>query len=373
MMITSEPRVGPTEASSGRLLVLEVTSNPDAKVLRVVDLACGRQLTIALCEDWMSSDVKPGDIVRIILTCADDTFQAWDRELYENGNPILVTSELNFFVHHPDTLVSATAVADSFACLRKAVISHRTPSGMPKDSALASEAAVFGTLIHDMFQVILASDSNTRDYSSVECVSQTGGVDTESFFEAVEEVLYRNYESLYAAKVLDQNARLVLHKVIPNIIEWYKVFMGSGNYTKTLGGLIHDGKSSHRVTVKEVHDIEELIWSPVLGLKGKIDASVLFRVDGVDTGVGVFELKTGNSLGYSALSHSAQTELYTLLMSDRNSRFVKHGLLTYMQYREALKSVLEMEATTGTNTDKNPEPLESSMTFKTMEGGRRIE
>eukprot|EP00178_Gracilaria_changii_P003216 TRINITY_DN146_c2_g1_i1.p1 TRINITY_DN146_c2_g1~~TRINITY_DN146_c2_g1_i1.p1 ORF type:complete len:1154 (+),score=167.00 TRINITY_DN146_c2_g1_i1:2238-5699(+) len=370
-MSSAELRVGPTEASSGRLLVLEVTPNADAKVIRTVDVASGQQLIIALCEDWMSSDVKQKDMVRIILTRDDGSFQAWDTKLHQEPHPILITNELHFFVHHPDTLVSATSVANSFICLRKAVISHRTPSGMPQDSAVASEAAVFGNLIHDMFQIILASDSNTRDYSSAECVSQTGGVDIESFYEAVEEVLHQNYESLYAAKVLDRNARRVLHMVIPNLIEWYKVFMGCGNHTKTLGGLIQDGKCSHRVVVKEVHDIEELIWSPILGLKGKIDASVVFRVDNVDTGIGVFELKTGNSLGYSAVSHSAQTALYTLLMSDRNSSFVRHSLLTYMQYQEALKSVLETESTNGKNNDNNRERLEPKMKFKTLEGGQK--
>ncbi|CAN8062186.1 unnamed protein product [Agarophyton chilense] len=367
-MNSSKVRVGPTEASSGRLLILEVTLNPDVKILRTVDLAHGRQLTIALCEDWMSSDVKQGDVVRIILTHPDGTFQTWDTDVYQSTNPVLVTNELHFFVHHPDTLVSATSVADSFFCLRKAVISHRSPSGMPQDSVVASEAAVFGNLIHDMFQFILASDSSTRDYTSAECVSQTGGVDTLSFFEAVEDVLDRNYESLYAAEVLDQNARRVLHKVIPNIIEWYKVFMGSGNYTKTSGGLVQDGKSSHNVIVKEIHDIEELIWSPILGLKGKIDASVLFRIDGVDTGVGVFELKTGNSLGYSAISHSAQTALYTLLMSDRNSQFVKHSLLTYIQYQEALRAVSKAGAP---NADHDSKPMQSKMKSKTIQGGHK--
>lgn len=365
----SEPRVGPTEASSGRLLVLEVTTNQDAKVLRTVDLASRKQLNIALCDDWIESEVKQGDIVRVILTHEDGTFQLWDENTHEDIIPLLVTNELHFFVLHSDTLVSATSVADSLKCLRKAVLTCRTPSGMPAQSAAASEAAVFGNLIHDLFQIILASDSNTRDYQSPQCISQTGGVDVESFFEAVEEVLYRHYESLYAAKILDQNARQVLHKVIPDIMEWYKVFMGSGNHTSTIGGLLRDGKSSHRVVVKEVHDIEELMWSPVLGLKGKIDASVQLRVDEADTGVGVFELKTGNSLGYSSVAHNAQTLLYTLLMSDRNSRFVRHGLLTYIQYQEALRSILpEKYVDRPSNRDSSASKPRSS---KTIEGAQK--
>ena len=69
----------------------------------------------------------------------------------------------------------------------------------------------------------------------------------------------------------------------------------------------------------KVIDIEENVWSPMFGLKGKVDATVQVkhrhasgRMDGKLVPV---ELKTGKSTQNA--SHRAQTSLYTLLLSDR--------------------------------------------------------
>lgn len=66
-------------------------------------------------------------------------------------------------------------------------------------------------------------------------------------------------------------------------------------------------------------DVEDDIWSPRFGLKGKIDVST--RANVVDSvgfsrmGTAPFEIKTGRT--NAGMEHRAQTMLYTLLMSDR--------------------------------------------------------
>jgi hypothetical protein len=80
------------------------------------------------------------------------------------------------------------------------------------------------------------------------------------------------------------------------------------------------------VCISKLLDIEENIWSPMFGLKGKIDASMQVVLKKVNNGnvvsdtsaqtlVVPFELKTGKKS--NVLSHRAQTMLYTLLMTDR--------------------------------------------------------
>lgn len=80
------------------------------------------------------------------------------------------------------------------------------------------------------------------------------------------------------------------------------------------------------VCINKLLDIEENIWSPMFGLKGKIDASVQVVLKTVNNSNAVagasaqtlvvpFELKTGKKS--NVLSHRAQTMLYTLLMTDR--------------------------------------------------------
>lgn len=80
-----------------------------------------------------------------------------------------------------------------------------------------------------------------------------------------------------------------------------------------------------RLAISSVHDIEEDVWSPRLGLKGKIDASVQSVLaeppnpasprGREDHLVMPFEIKTGRST--SVMQHRAQTMLYTQMMADR--------------------------------------------------------
>lgn len=112
------------------------------------------------------------------------------------------------------------------------------------------------------------------------------------------------------------------------------------------------------LAIPELHEIEEDIWSPKYGLKGKVDATVEAIItekapiasknnmmnkylapssanpsnSGIRTttsGPRPFEIKTGRTL--AALEHRAQTMLYTLLASERYGTDVPDGLLYYTQ------------------------------------------
>lgn len=83
------------------------------------------------------------------------------------------------------------------------------------------------------------------------------------------------------------------------------------------------GEEASLLAINGLHDVEEDIWSPKWGLKGKVDASVQAsinrnpnKVDSVaEENVAPLEIKTGRSVG--VMAHRAQTMLYTLLMEDR--------------------------------------------------------
>jgi DNA replication ATP-dependent helicase Dna2 len=82
----------------------------------------------------------------------------------------------------------------------------------------------------------------------------------------------------------------------------------------------HGGENTPKLaSVSKVLDIEENVWSPSFGLKGKIDATVQVTFRGVEgrirSAVIPFELKTGRSI--QNLSHRAQTTMYNLLLSER--------------------------------------------------------
>jgi len=100
-------------------------------------------------------------------------------------------------------------------------------------------------------------------------------------------------------------------------------------------------------------DVEESIWSPTYGLKGKIDATVHSVIsqpkvssDSIDrrpkrndmetiTGAVPFEIKTGRSV--AGIEHRAQTMLYTLLVAERYHQQVDAGLLYYTQKEEVVR------------------------------------
>lgn len=101
------------------------------------------------------------------------------------------------------------------------------------------------------------------------------------------------------------------------------------------------------LAITSLHDIEEDIWSPTYGLKGKLDASVqaIIAEDTIDkyvkqkpllsTHTMPFEIKTGRSI--AGMEHRAQTMLYTLLAEERYGVQVPSGLLYYTQSEEVLR------------------------------------
>lgn len=110
------------------------------------------------------------------------------------------------------------------------------------------------------------------------------------------------------------------------------------------------GESS-LLAISQIYDIEEDIWSPAYGLKGKIDASVEAVVTEIDDGSTPFtraapkvqttaspmpfEIKTGRSV--AGMEHRAQTMLYTLLMGERYGTEIPSGLLYYTQSEEVVR------------------------------------
>lgn len=110
------------------------------------------------------------------------------------------------------------------------------------------------------------------------------------------------------------------------------------------------GESS-LLAVSHIYDIEEDIWSPAYGLKGKIDASVEAVVTEIDDSSTPFsraapkvqttaspmpfEIKTGRSV--AGMEHRAQTMLYTLLMGERYGTEIPSGLLYYTQSEEVVR------------------------------------
>ena len=188
----------------------------------------------------------------------------------------------------------------------------------------------------------------------------------------VSAVLRGHAEALYAADVAEDDARAELLKFSGAIGEWvsqYVVAPGSspapargggppgafgafggaavgGGAPRGAAGGPAEGQrgASLTVAIEGVIATEERVWSPLLGLKGHVDATIVAAVapaaaaprggggphhrapdGGIGGGCGgsvatmlPLELKTGRKSQYTQMAHRAQLMLYTLLLRARH-------------------------------------------------------
>ena len=107
---------------------------------------------------------------------------------------------------------------------------------------------------------------------------------------------------MYSLSVTEEKVRAIAASFIPNIEKW--------------------AWTEFRKTGVDVADIEEWIWSPRYGVKGRVDMT-LRTPDGITP----LEIKTGNPSGANA--HTGQVLLYTLLLSEKYHMAITEGILSY--------------------------------------------
>lgn len=248
-----------------------------------------------------------------------------------------VNDKQNILILHPDTLISSTTVADSFHCIRKAVLADRVKSTNDKN-----EYMVYGSLLHETFQHALA----TNDFT------------TETFTAFIDTLVHRFMDDLYLIKTDIAQAKTYLESKIPLIQAFQKAFIGK--WPRTAAEDIR-GSDKPKIAVQKLLDIEEHVWAPTYGLKGNIDATlqVLVRDAGSSRTLTVpFELKTGRRS--NGINHQTQTMLYTLLLSDRYGKKTGRIVRKYSNINQA--SISTKASYTTWNRAKSSESKLSRMT-----------
>ncbi|KAJ4012936.1 DNA replication endonuclease-helicase Dna2 [Fusarium irregulare] len=226
----------------------------------------------------------------------------------------VVDDAQNLLILHPDQLISATVVADSFGCMRRAVLQDRVKATSPPTPPL-----IYGTMLHEIFQEALLA--NKWDLPFLTTV--------------IDRITEKHVEDLYTIKVGIPSAREHLQSKMTELSYWAGAFVSS--QTKA-DAVVEDrnGKKAN-MAVTKLLDVEEHVWSPMYGLKGNIDATVEVSMqDGKDlrTLTVPFEVKTGK---HANSNHMAQTALYTLLLSDRYDIEIAYGILYYMETSKTMR------------------------------------
>lgn len=250
------------------------------------------------------------------LTSAGDVVNVISPELTDGGTIILsLKAKSNFLVHHPDVLMTMTSMANAMPCSRRPLLQSLIKLPEPP-----SKAMTYGNILHELLQSSLTGQSFEGDFIM-------RNIDRELNKEA------RRLE-IWGSGLSDKD---IVDDLGPAAVEAFSSFGRKwvGPDVSDDGALITSREEACGLaTITGLHDVEEDIWSPKWGLKGKVDASVQIRLrregsSEIQDLIAPLEIKTGRAI--SGLSHRAQTLLYTLLMEDRYGLPIPSGLLYYSQ------------------------------------------
>ncbi|KAA8497789.1 DNA replication ATP-dependent helicase/nuclease DNA2 [Porphyridium purpureum] len=278
----------------------------------IVEIDTSRPLWVTLEAQWIQNvaDVRTHDVCRVVRCDRHNNFFAWDPLTHS----IVVHDDENLFILNPDVLVSGTSLASSFGCSRQTIISEQI-----REQGQMHQSALVGSLVHSLFQIALQATSANHSLSQQDSAQLVRS--------RIDPLLLGSLDAMYLAQADEAELRAVLDANAEPIAAWIEDF-----FSRAVSVQIDDMSNSgaHRaVRFSSVLTIEENVWSPVLGLKGIVDAVVEAECDGVPYLLPL-ELKTGGSSGVRGSYHRAQVILYCFLVADRYDTALGEGILAYI-------------------------------------------
>jgi DNA replication ATP-dependent helicase Dna2 len=142
---------------------------------------------------WVETPVTPKAFVHVI-------------GIFDASGRCIVDDNTNLIILHPDHLLSSTVVADSFSCIRRAVLQDRV-----KATGDTSPPLVYGTILHEIFQAAMLANR----------------WDTEWLTELIKTIAYRHLEDLYTIKLEIPQAVEYLLSKIAELQSWAELFISS--------------------------------------------------------------------------------------------------------------------------------------------------
>ncbi|KAH8386694.1 hypothetical protein KR093_001972 [Drosophila rubida] len=253
----------------------------------VEDTATAATAVCQLQTPWNQTPIEPGDVVSVQAQ--------WQPSL----TSYVVNKEFGYCVIQPDMLISSTTVTGSLFCRRKAVLQDRF-----RGVDGANAVMVVGTVVHELLQTVLAQ--RLRSHKQVLAALQ----------QQLESASLARL--LFGSQLSQAEIELQLHKFVSPIVAFVAHYL-DGEQPATLPAELYKGR------IEQIHDIEENLWVPQLGLKGKVDVTV--RVAHQPRPIPL-ELKTGRAS--FSMEHKGQLLLYQL-MHTALGEATHSGLLLYLR------------------------------------------
>uniref|UniRef100_A0A8D2AS67 DNA replication ATP-dependent helicase/nuclease DNA2 n=1 Tax=Sciurus vulgaris TaxID=55149 RepID=A0A8D2AS67_SCIVU len=309
-MEASFPKTILSHGMDNRYLVLAVSTvlneegNSEKHLIITASQSLEYEEQCILRNDWCTTPVEPGDIIHLE---GDGTSGTW-----------IIDEDFGYLILYPDILISSTSIASSIRCMRRAVLSETFRSSDP-----ATHQMLIGTILHEVFQKAINNNSFTPEkLQELAC----------QIFQEI-----RHLKEMYRLNLNPDEVKQEVEEYLPSFAKWAGDFMHkntSADFSRMQLSLSSDGSNNNSTCNIEVInslDIEESIWSPRFGLKGKIDVTVGVKIHrGSKTKYKIMplELKTGKVS--NSIEHRSQVVLYTLLSQERRAD-PEAGLLLYLK------------------------------------------
>ncbi|KNE58592.1 hypothetical protein AMAG_04157 [Allomyces macrogynus ATCC 38327] len=225
---------------------------------------------ICLRDQWWETHLDPGDIVHVVYARSDHdgiTFPPTVPEV-PNGTPFVVDANQNFLIVHPDTLVPGSSASELHTCLRRSVLKDRIRR---RD---INAAQILGTLTHDFLQLILLQIDEARlpALAGPRAADPSFAAQVE---RACEEAIQKRSVELYAVGMTTASAREHLMSVRDSFVQGFvDPYLAMARAASPPVNRNAVPTNPLQADIEDVVDVEESIWSPTFGLKGKIDATV---------------------------------------------------------------------------------------------------
>lgn len=163
------------------------------KVLSVQNEVTKLSKVIILRGAWLDSLCVPGSYVHLIGA-------------FDQYGQCIVDDVENLIILHPDHLISATVVGDSFECTRKAVLQDRV-----KATSDSNQSTTYGHMLHEIFQA--AMKANRWD---VEWMNTT-----------IESIAARHLEDLFGLNIELVIAVEHLQARVIDLQAWAEIFIAA--------------------------------------------------------------------------------------------------------------------------------------------------
>ncbi|XP_066159011.1 DNA replication ATP-dependent helicase/nuclease DNA2 [Euwallacea fornicatus] len=271
-------------STSQHCKIVALTHRTNEIIITIKSTFSEEQAICSLQGFWLHCKLCINDTVRLIAI------------KYE-GN-WLINNNFGYIVFEPDLLISTTSVVGSVFCKRLAVFKEKFHGFDPTNKFM-----IIGKMVHSLLQEVLKCklyDIKDVKRCALNILNKPEYV--RQIYETGESIGFISEEFL---------------NYVPKVADFVNVYVSQKNNVKTYKN------DNWKGTITAIEDIEENIWCPDLGIKGKVDISV-------KSGLTLMPLEVKTGRASVSLEHRGQVLLYIMMMSKLGYQ-VSSGLLLYLK------------------------------------------